>query len=171
MNEIRDAFIDFSIRKLNLLASRIDDCLSRLDDGQVWLRNSENMNAVGNLALHLCGNVRQWVVSGIGGAEDVRRREAEFRAREGVSGEDLRRMVADTVSQATAVINGINPERLSERLTVQGYTLTVLEAVYTVVEHFAEHTGQIIFATKLLTGEDLGYYAHLSKPAHSERTP
>ena len=171
MNEIRDVFIDFSIRKLSLLASRIDDCLSRLDDRQVWLRDAENMNAVGNLVLHLCGNVRQWAVSAIGGAEDIRQRDAEFGAREGVSRDDLRRMLADIVGQATEVIKGIKAERLTERLTVQKYPVTVLEAVYTILEHFAQHTGQIIFATKLLTGEDLGYYAHLSKPAHSERTP
>ena len=171
MSEIRDIFIDFSVRKLSLLASRIDDCLSRLDDRKVWLRDSENMNAVGNLVLHLCGNVRQWAVSGIGGAADIRQRDAEFGAREGASRDDLRRMLQDTVGQAVWVITGITAERLTERLTVQKYTLTVLEAVCTIVEHFAQHTGQIIFATKLLTGEDLGYYAHLSKPAHSERTP
>ena len=171
MSEIRDIFIDFSVRKLSLLASKIDDCLSRLDDRKVWLRDSENMNAVGNLVLHLCGNVRQWAVSGIGGAADIRQRDAEFGAREGASRDDLRRMLQDTVGQAVGVITGITAERLAERLTVQKYTLTVLEAVYTIVEHFAQHTGQIIFATKLLTGEDLGYYAHLHKPAHSERTP
>ncbi|HXK60476.1 MAG TPA: DinB family protein [Acidobacteriota bacterium] len=171
MEEIRDLFIDFSVRKLNLLASRIDDCLSRLDDKQVWLRDSDNMNAVGNLVLHLCGNVRQWAISAIGGAEDIRQRDAEFAAREGVSREDLRQMLSHTVREATEVLNAIQAERLTERLTVQKYTVTVLEAVYAMPEHFAQHTGQIIFATKLLTGEDLGYYAHLSKPAHSERTP
>ena len=171
MSEIRDLFIDFSVRKLELLASRIDDCLSRLDDNQVWLRDSENMNAVGNLVLHLSGNVRQWAISAIGGAEDIRQRDAEFGVRDGVSRDDLRRMLADTIGRATKIIRGVTEERLTERLTVQKYTLTVLEAIYTIVEHFGQHTGQIIFATKLLTGEDLGYYAYLSKPAHSEHTP
>jgi uncharacterized damage-inducible protein DinB len=171
MSEIRDRFIDFSVRKLNLLSSRIDDCLSRLDDDQVWLRDAENLNAVGNLVLHLCGNVRQWVISGIGGAPDIRRRDEEFAARGGVSRDELRKKVQDTVREASSILERISAERLLEQLTVQKYTLTVLEAVYTVIEHFAQHTGQIIFATKLLTGEDLGYYAHLSKPSHSERTP
>jgi len=171
MSEIRDLFIDFSVRKLELLASRIDDCLSRLDDNQVWLRDSENMNAVGNLVLHVCGNVRQWALSAIGGAQDIRQRDAEFGARDGVSRDDLRRMLGDTIGQATKVIRGVTEQRLTERVTVQKYTLSVLEAIYTILEHFGQHTGQIIFATKLLTGEDLGYYAHLTKAAHSERTP
>jgi len=171
MQDIPPIFLSFSVRKLNLLASRIADCLSRLDDEKMWARSGENANAIGNLVLHLCGNVRQWVVSGIGGEPDVRRRDAEFAAREGMSARDLRLLLEQTVGQAASIIEQLPAERLPEQLTIQGYDVTVLEAVYTVVEHFAQHTGQIIFATKLLTGENLGYYAHLSKPTHSEPTP
>ena len=39
-------------------------------------------------------------------------------------------------------------------------------------EHFAQHTGQILFASKQLTSQDLGFYRHLSGPEpHSEKTP
>jgi uncharacterized damage-inducible protein DinB len=171
MNQIPDLFLGFSVRKLALLASRIDDCLTRLDDAKIWQRSGENANAVGNLVLHLCGNVRQWVVARIGGEPDIRQRDAEFAARQGASAAELRLLVKQTVDQATSIIKNLPGERLVEPLMIQGYSLTVLEAVYTVVEHFAQHTGQIIFATKLLTGLDLGYYAHLSKPGHTERTP
>ncbi len=171
MDQIPDIFFSFSLRKLKLLASRIDDCLSRLDDERVWARSGENANAIGNLVLHLCGNVRQWVVSGIGGEQDVRQRAAEFAAREETSAAELRLLLEQVIGQSTAIIERLPPERLPEQLTIQGYSVTVLEAIYTVVEHFAQHTGQIIFATKLLTGSDLGYYAHLSKPSHTERTP
>jgi len=171
MEQLPDIFLSFSLRKLKLLASRIDDCLTRLDEEKVWARGGENANAVGNLALHLCGNVRQWIVSGIGGEQDVRQRDAEFAAREGSSAGELRLLLDQTIAQAASIIERLPAERLTEQLTIQGYKVTVLEAVYTVVEHFAQHTGQIIFATKLLTGLDLGYYAHLSKPHHNERTP
>jgi hypothetical protein len=40
-----------------------------------------------------------------------------------------------------------------------------------VVEHFSQHTGQIIFATKMMTSQDLGYYKHLNQPKHFETTP
>jgi uncharacterized damage-inducible protein DinB len=164
-------FLDCSVRRLNQLASRIDDCLGRLDDGQVWFRGGENQNAIGNLVLHLTGNVRQWIVSGVGGAPDVRDRDAEFAASGAAGVEELRRRLRATVHEAAAVVAGVAPERLAERLRIQGYDVTVLEAIYHVVEHFAQHTGQILFVTKAATGEDLGYYAHLSKGAHGRKTP
>ena len=164
-------FLDCSFRRLNQLVSRVDDCLGRLDDTQVWFRGGENQNAVGNLVLHLAGNVRQWIVSGVGGAPDVRERDAEFVARGGRGVDELRERLGATVREAAAVIAGVPPARLAERLRIQGYDVTVLEAIYHVVEHFAQHTGQIVFATKAATGEDLGYYAHLSKMGHSKKTP
>ncbi len=164
-------FLDCSGRRLTQLASRIDDCLSRLNDDQVWYRAGDNQNAVGNLVLHLAGNVRQWMVSGVGGAPDVRDRDAEFAARGGVGLPELRERLATTVGQAAAVLANVAPARLTEPLRIQGYDVTVLEAIYHVVEHFAQHTGQIVFATKAATGDDLGYYAHLSKGAHGPTTP
>jgi uncharacterized damage-inducible protein DinB len=164
-------FLDCSVRRLNELVSRIDDCLGRLDDGQVWFRGGESQNAVGNLVLHLAGNLRQWIVSGVGGAPDVRDRDAEFAARSGAGVGELRRLLGATVREAVAVVASIPPARLAERVRIQGYDVTVLEAIYHVVEHFAQHTGQIVFATKAATGEDLGYYAHLSKAAHGRQTP
>ena len=164
-------FLDCSVRRLNELASRIDDCLGRLDDGQVWFRGGDNQNAVGNLVLHLAGNVRQWIVSGVGGALDVRERDTEFAARSGGGVAELRQRLGQTVREAVAVVAGVAPERLAERFRIQGYDVTGLEAIYHVVEHFAQHTGQILFATKAATGEDLGYYAHLSRAGHGRRTP
>jgi hypothetical protein len=70
------------------------------------------------------------------------------------------------------VIGGLSPARLAESVTIQGYDVTVLQAVYHVVEHFSGHTGQIIFATKLLTGKDLGFHKHLKVvQPHAEKTP
>jgi uncharacterized damage-inducible protein DinB len=164
-------FLVFSIKKLEQLAARIEDCLGRLNAEQAWQRGGQNQNAIGNLVLHLCGNVRQWIIAGVGGAADIRQRDAEFAARQGAAPQDLAARLAATVREASAVLEGLSQARLAERVSIQGYDVTVLEAVYTVVEHFAGHTGQIIFATKLFTGEDLGYYAHLGRPAHGERIP
>jgi uncharacterized damage-inducible protein DinB len=164
-------FVRFCGDKLNQLSTRIVDCLERLSPEQVWARGGDKQNAVGNLVLHLCGNVRQWVVSAIGGAPDVRDRDSEFAARSGMQAAELALLLRSTVSQGVAVIEGLAAERLLETVQIQGYRVTVLEAVMHVVEHFSQHTGQIVFATKLLTGEDLGYYAHLSGETHSESTP
>jgi uncharacterized damage-inducible protein DinB len=165
-------FLDFSARKLELLGGRIESCLDRLNGEQIWARGGENENAVGNLALHLAGNVRQWIVSGVGGTPYVRERDAEFAARGGASAAELKERLRVVVVEAVAVIDGLRAERLTERVTIQKYEQSVLEAIYHVVEHFSMHTGQIQFATKMLTGADLEFYAHLrTAAAHGEKTP
>jgi len=165
-------FLDFSSTKLRELASRIDTCLAQLTEEQVWARGGENENAVGNLVLHLCGNVRQWIIASIGGEPDTRQRDREFGARGDMPVADLRRRLSTTAAQAGAVIAGVPADRLTQRLVIQGYDVSILEAIYHVVEHFANHTGQIIFVTKMRTGTDLGFYRHLSTPsAHSQTVP
>ena len=98
-------------------------------------------------------------------------RDAEFAARGGVEIAELRDRLDATVREAIAVIGKVTPQRITERLTIQKYEVTVLEAIYHVVEHFGQHTGQIIFVTKMLTGEDLGFYKHLRAAVHAEKTP
>ena len=168
---IANLFREYSMRKLQQLAGRVDVCLNLLKEEQIWRRGSEAENSVGNLVLHLEGNVRQWAVSAVGGAVDVRRRDAEFAARGGVGQAELRQRLSDTVASAVAVFSGLGEERLAERVQVQGYDIPVLDAVYQVVDHFALHAGQIQLLTKLYTQQDLGFYAHLSRPAHEEKTP
>jgi uncharacterized damage-inducible protein DinB len=165
-------FIDFSVRKLVLLTERIESCLDRLNEEQVWARGGENENSVGNLALHLCGNVRQWIVSGVGGVPDTRQRDAEFAARGGASLSDLKQRLRDVTDETATVLRQLPSGRLTERVTIQNYDVPVLEAIYHVVEHFSMHTGQIVFATKILTGADLGFYSHLrTTTAHGHKTP
>ena len=168
---IAEVFTKYSADKLEQLSSRIQDCLNKLSYEQVWTRNSDNENSIGNLLLHLCGNVGQWVGTGIAGKPDTRVRDQEFAARGDVQPAEMAQRLVSTVDEAVKTVRGLTAERLVEQITVQNYTVTVIEAVYHVVEHFSQHTGQIIFATKLMTGGDLGYYSHLSKPAHEETTP
>ena len=118
--------------------------------------------------------MRQWIVCSVGGAPDTRHRDSEFAARGGQSSETLTELLQQTIESALVVIRSLNSDRLCEIVDVQDYRVTVLEAVYHAVEHFAGHTGQILFATKLLTGSDLGYYRHLSgaiPAARSDNTP
>lgn len=169
---VESLFLQFSVDKLRQLTGRIEVCLGKLSADQIWARGGQHENAIGNLALHLNGNVRQWIVSAVGGVPDIRRRDEEFAARGGVPGAELAVLLRNAVAQAGAVIAALPPERLTERIHVQGYHVTVLEAIYHVVEHFAGHTGQIIYATKLLTGKDTAYYQHLKNATeHLEQTP
>jgi uncharacterized damage-inducible protein DinB len=168
---IEHEFLTFSADKLTQLSGRIQDCVGRLSIEQVWARGHDNENSVGNLVLHLCGNVGQWIGSGVGGKQDTRKRDTEFAARGDVQPAELADRLNKAVSEAAGIIRNLPHARLVEKTTVQKYDVTLMEAIYHVVEHFSQHTGQIIFATKLLTGEDLGYYKHLNQPKHFETTP
>jgi uncharacterized damage-inducible protein DinB len=168
---IERVFLNYTLEKLRQLHSRIEACLDKLDHDQIWARGSGNANAVGNLVLHLCGNLRQWIGFGVAGMPDIRVRDREFAARGGIEATELKERLRAFVEETTAIIGGLTAERLVETTRVQKYELTVLEAIYHVVEHFSQHTGQIIFATKALTGEDMGFYSHLAQPKHSEQTP
>lgn len=166
-----ELFLETSIKQLRQHESRIETCLGILNQEQVWARGGGNENAVGNLVLHLCGNVSQWIVSAVGGRPDHRDRDAEFAARGGVLIGELETRLKTVAGEAVQVIGAVTAARLTDRLVIQNYDVSVLEAVYHVVEHFAMHTGQIIFATKLMTGEDLGFYRHLSAKPQIEPRP
>lgn len=137
---------------------KIERCLERLSDEQIWWRPNEESNSIGNLVLHLCGNARQWIVSGIGGAADARERDAEFAQRESIPRGDLLSLLRTTISDVEAVLKNLPPETLREKRTIQGSDVDVLEAIFHVTEHFSMHAGQIFLLTKLLTSTDLRFY-------------
>jgi uncharacterized damage-inducible protein DinB len=129
-----------------------------LSDAELWWRPNEASNSMGNLMLHLAGNIRQWIVSGVGGAADRRDRASEFSRRDSLPKAELIALLRDAVMEADAVIGRVNPDSLLERHTIQGRDMTVLEAIYHVVEHFSTHVGQIVYVAKLRGGRDLGFY-------------
>lgn len=164
-------FLKYSADKITQHSDRILKCLDKLTPEQVWMRQSENENAVGNLVLHLCGNLRQWIGFGVAGKADIRVRDREFAARGGVEVDDLKQRLSTTVKETADIIAQLPTERLGQMTKVQSYELTVLEAIYHVVEHFSGHAGQIIFATKLMTSEDLAFYGHLKQQSHTQKVP
>ena len=106
-------FLDYSARKLRQLTGRIEDCLGRLTEEQIWARGAETENAVGNLVLHLSGNVRQWIVAAVGGRPDIRQRDAEFGARGGLAASGLAGRLRGIVDEAAGAIETLAPDRLS----------------------------------------------------------
>src|SRR5579863_8012357 len=97
-------FLNFSADKLTELMSRIETCVQNLTPEQVWMRANSNQNAVGNLLLHLNGNVRQWILHGVGGQSYLRDRDAEFAAREGAGASELLARLRATVEEAAALL-------------------------------------------------------------------
>ena len=136
---------------------RIVDCLEQLSDDEIWWRPNEASNSVGNLVLHICGNMRQWIISGLAGASDLRERDKEFAERRPIPGAALREKFQQTVREASTVMARLRPEVLTGRYRIQGYDVTGYEAAAHVIEHVAYHAGQIIYVTKLKRAKDLGF--------------
>lgn len=137
---------------------KIERCLEQLTDEQIWWRPNEESNSIGNLILHLCGNARQWIVAGVGGQPDSRRRDDEFAQREVIARDVLRESLHQTLDEVVITLRDLDPNLLLRRRMIQGKEVDLLEAIFHVTEHFSMHTGQIIQLTKILTSRDLRFY-------------
>ncbi|MEX0702080.1 MAG: DinB family protein [Planctomycetales bacterium] len=151
-------FCDYACTKLSDAVVQIEKCLALLTLEQIWRRPNEVSNAIGNLVIHLNGNVKLWINKSLGGDPFERDRAAEFAHRDPLPAEKILGELRTTVERAQQVIAGLHAEHLARRVTIQGYDVTQLEAVFHVVEHFSLHTGQIVYATKLHTNQDLSQY-------------
>ena len=157
--EIGQAFIDRSSAYLKGdYLPKIRRSLEGLSDEDIWWCPNETSNSIGNLILHLAGNVRQWVVSGIGGAVDLRRRQEEFDAGGGLSGDELLAHLEEALEEVDRTLLGLSETELGAKRVIQGMDVSVMDALYHVVEHFSTHTGQIIYISKLRTGRDMGFW-------------
>ena len=142
---------------------RLRGCVESLTEEQAWWRPNEASNSIGNLILHLNGNVRQWLVASFNHLEDARDRPAEFGERQLIPPSGLLEKLGATMQDASAVLSRLTEADLLSTFHIQGYTVNGVQAVYQVVEHFGMHYGQILYMTKLLRGEDLGFYRELDK--------
>jgi uncharacterized damage-inducible protein DinB len=138
--------------------TKIRLAVSALPADALWARPHAQANAAGNLLLHLAGNVRQWIVGGVGRRPSVRDRNAEFAAREGADAAALLARLDAVLDEADAVLASLSPADLPTRRTIQGRDTTVLEAVYHVVEHFSLHLGQLILLAKAAAPGQVQFY-------------
>jgi uncharacterized damage-inducible protein DinB len=153
---------------IGLNLPRIASCVNRLSEEDIWRKPNPNSNSVGNLILHLCGNMTQYILSGLGGKPDERQREAEFSTSGGLNKEELLARITEVVTQVQQVISQIDETNLLRKRIVQGFEMTGIGIIVHVVEHFSYHTGQIAFWTKLLTNEDLGFYKGMNLNAKNQ---
>ena len=146
------AFLAEAGRRLEACRQKIEHCLSQLSDAQVWWRPRESMNSIGNMVLHLCGNLRQWIVSGIGGAPDVRDRPEEFAERGPIPKADLLSRFLAVVAEAEAVLAGADEGRLLDPRNIQGFNGTTLSAIFDSIAHLNGHTQEIVYVARLQLG-------------------
>ena len=147
---------------------KIERCLERLTDEQIWWRSSPESNSIGNLILHLSGNARQWIVCGLGGETDKRQRQTEFDERRSIPRDELLTLLRTTVGEVDDRLAHFDPDKLLTEYPIQGTTSTALAAIFHVTEHFSMHTGQIILLTRLLAHVNLNFYDFSTgKPVHT----
>jgi len=140
---------------------RIVKCINLLTTEEVWYVHNANTNSIGNLILHLSGNVRQYIISGIGEQADIRERSLEFSANEKLSHEDLILQIQQTLVEANDVIQHLDYNSLSKKIIVQGFDHTILSSIIHVIEHLSYHVGQITYYTKYIKDIDTAYYGGL----------
>jgi len=152
LNEIKRRLFEENI-------PRLQKCLESLSTEQIWYRPNENSNSVGNLVLHLQGNVRQWIVSGLGGDPDIRERQKEFEEKGPLPTDQLVNNLDQTMSLVKTVLNNLKADQLLKINQVQGYHESGISILVHVTEHFSYHVGQITYIVKMLKDVDMNYYA------------
>jgi hypothetical protein len=168
--ETSTLFLEFSRHKLlDQYWPRLRSCVEALSEEQVWWRPNDSSNSIGNLALHLNGNVTQWLIAPFQHLEDMRDRPTEFSRKDGIAPADLLHKMEMTMAGAASVFSNLTKADLHAHFDIQGYRVTGLHAVYQVVEHFGLHYGQIAYITKLLRDSDLGFYRELKETGRASR--
>jgi hypothetical protein len=132
---------------------KIEHCLDQLADADLWWRPHESHNSIQNIIIHLCGNLRQWIVHGVGAAPDDRNRPAEFADRRPIPKFELIGELRSAVAESVAAIQSCPESSLLERRRIQGFETTVLGALFDSVSHFVGHTHQIVYVTRLRLGD------------------
>lgn len=147
-----------ALHRLDESSTMAFKCMAGFTDEEVWQRPNAASNSMGNIILHLCGNMSQYVVASLGESPDARNRELEFSTTSGYSGKQLVKKLSDTVSRVKSIIEECTEEQLLQKRKVQGFELTGVGIVIHVVEHYSYHVGQIAFWAKIVKEKDLGFY-------------
>lgn len=137
---------------------RLRRCLQELSVDEIWHRPNEQTPSVGNLVLHLAGNVNQWIVATLGGAPDVRNRPLEFAERGPLPTSELLGRLEAVMADARKALRAFDPGRLLEKRAVQCFEETGVSILVHVAEHFSYHVGQITYVVKSRKNIDLNYY-------------
>ena len=137
---------------------KLRHCVNALPPGTVWARPNDGSNSIGNLLVHLAGNVTEWILGGVGGQTISRYRAGEFAQKEGRDAPALLDDLEAVLLKADSVLAGLSAKDLERSIVIQGRQTTVVGAIYHVVEHFAMHTGQIVLLTKIYAPGKIHFY-------------
>nr|WP_298789606.1 DinB family protein [uncultured Allomuricauda sp.] len=157
-NQIQEEFVLNANYRMDESLRMIKICLDKLSEEVIWQKPNEATNSIGNLILHLCGNITQYGIASLQGIEDNRNRDEEFSVLSGYTKNELFQKLVSTVEDAKKAISEVTIEELLKKRSVQGFEFSGIGNIVHVVEHFSYHTGQIALWTKILNNQDLGFY-------------
>jgi uncharacterized damage-inducible protein DinB len=140
---------------------KITYCLSLLSEEQVWQQSNPVTNSIGNLIVHLCGNISQYILATLGGQVYQRNRDAEFQQQQNMPKATLLQQLNNVLLEAEKITQSCITDKWLQLYAVQIYHMSGVAILIHVTEHLSYHTGQIAFITKQITGTDLGFYAAL----------
>ena len=135
------------------LTEQVRLCLAALDDQQIWWRANERSNAIGNLVLHCAGSTRYYIGHVVGGSDFVRDRDGEFSERREIPKAELLSTLDVAVAEADTVLSTFDPEKLLEQTDRTPKPTTFMQIIALQLVHYADHAGQIAFATKMLKAD------------------
>lgn len=167
-NQIQEEFVLNANYRMDESLRMIKICLDKLSENVIWQKPNETTNSIGNLILHLCGNITQYGIASLQGMEDNRNREKEFSTLSGYSKKELFQKLVSTVEEAKNAIKEASVEELIKKRSVQGFEFSGIGNIVHVVEHLSYHTGQIALWTKILNNKDLGFYEGIDLTVKNE---
>lgn len=152
-NESAAAAIEAAVHELDRAVNTITHCVEQLNDEQVWWRPSASMNSIANLMLHVAGNMRQWIIAGVGHIDDTRNRPQEFAERGPIGKDELVRRLRDTAAEAVVTLTNANPDDLLVRRKIQSFDVTGFGAMFHSVAHLCGHTQEIVHMSRCQLGD------------------
>lgn len=152
---------EFETRVFQESYERIYKCLSMINEADLWRTPNQSIPSIGNLILHLCGNARQWILSGLGGRADNRNRDQEFIVQTNIKKAELVFLLESVKVNIRQTLEELKDADISRKYSIQGFDVTGFSAMIHVIEHFSYHTGQITTLTKWLTNKKTDYYGDI----------
>ncbi len=124
------------------------------DDGSVWKKAPNCANAPGNLALHLEGNLREYIGRQLGQIPYQRHRDAEF-IPQSISAAEVAARFIELGDAIPAVIAALSDEALATDYPekVLGKPLSTREFLIHSLGHLTYHNGQIDYSRRIITGQ------------------
>jgi uncharacterized damage-inducible protein DinB len=152
---------EFDTRVFEESYGRIYKCLTMIEERDLWRTPTTNIPAIGNLILHISGNARQWILSGLGGKPDNRDRDQEFVVQSNIKKSELIFLMQTLRMSLRTTLEEIESSEITRIHTIQGFNVTGFSVIIHVIEHISYHTGQITTLTKWLTQKNTDFYGDI----------